>query len=154
MADALIRTGSYKRILVVGAETLSRIVDWKDRETCILFGDGAGAVIVGASEDVGSSRMHGFSLGANGALGQLLYLDSGRPHDPLALDSNLIERPHVHMRGREIFKSAVRAMARLLRKVLLANECTIKDVDWVYLTKPISASSKRSVNIEHRSPPK
>lgn len=131
MADALIRSGSSKNILVVGAETLSRIVDWKDRETCILFGDGAGVAIITASREEDASRFYGFNLRANGNLGQLLYLDSGRASDPLQLDAQLLERPYVHMRGREIFKSAVRAMVESCEAVLQANQMSIKDVDWV-----------------------
>lgn len=131
MADALIRSGQAKTVLVVGAETLSRIVDWKDRETCILFGDGAGVAILTASTETASSRFHGFDLHANGNLGQLLYLDSGRAHDPLHVESQMIERPYVHMRGREIFKSAVRAMADSCHAVLSANQMSVQDVDWV-----------------------
>ena len=134
MADALIRSGQMKHMLVVGAESLSRIVDWKDRETCILFGDGAGAAILSAHEVANKkdSQFYSFSLKANGALGQLLYLDSGRAVDSLAPEVELmIARPYVHMRGREIFKSAVRAMAESCTTVLEANGLTSEDIDWV-----------------------
>ncbi len=133
VADSLIRSGQFKNILVVGAESLSRIVNWKDRETCILFGDGAGAVILSATEtpDKNSSQFLSFSMRANGTLGHLLSLETGRPQDQMKMDSELIRLPFVQMRGREIFKSAVRAMADSCEIVLKANEMTAEDVDWV-----------------------
>lgn len=132
LADALIRSGQMKKVLVVGAETLSRIVNWRDRETCILFGDGAGAAVLCASESSNGSRFLSFSLKANGGLGHLLSLQSGRPADPLNLEANAMrEIPFVQMRGREIFKSAVRAMADSCEAVLKENGLTAADVDWV-----------------------
>lgn len=133
MGDALVRSGQYKNVLIIGAESLSRIVNWKDRETCILFGDGAGAVILSASEAGGdkTSQFLGFSLGANGSLGHLLSLDSGRPDDQMKIDADLIKLPFVQMRGREIFKSAVRAMADSCEAVLELNKMTTDHVDWV-----------------------
>lgn len=133
MADALIRSGQVKNVLVIGAESLSRIVNWKDRETCILFGDGAGAAVLSAIEatDKRSSQFYSFSLRANGNLGHLLSLDSGRPQDSLSQEAEIMKVPYVQMRGREIFKSAVRAMADSCEAVLKANDMTADDVDWV-----------------------
>jgi len=133
MADTLIRSGQLKNILVVGAESLSRIVNYKDRETCILFGDGAGAVILSAREasDKNTSQFLTFSLRANGSLGHLLSLETGRPNNPLAVDALGVSLPFVQMKGREIFKSAVRAMADSCDFVLKANGLTPKDVDWM-----------------------
>jgi 3-oxoacyl-[acyl-carrier-protein] synthase-3 len=132
VADGFIRMGQYKHVLVVGAESLSRIVNWKDRETCILFGDGAGAVVLSAAEADGkdSSQFYSFSTRANGTLGHLLSLDTGRPDDQM-LHPESMKMPYVHMRGREIFKSAVRAMADSCEAVLKANGLTNEDVDWV-----------------------
>lgn len=133
IADSLIRSGQMKNILVVGAESLSRIVNWKDRETCILFGDGAGAVVLSATEaaDKKSSQFLSFSMRANGSLGHLLSLDTGRPQDQMQIDAELIRLPFVQMRGREIFKSAVRAMVDSCEIVLRENDMTAADVDWV-----------------------
>jgi 3-oxoacyl-[acyl-carrier-protein] synthase III len=133
LADALIRSGQMKNILVVGAESLSRIVNWKDRETCILFGDGAGAAILSAGQasDKMSSQFYSFSMRANGNLGHLLSLDTGRPADQLNEVSELVKLPYVQMRGREIFKSAVRAMVDSCEAVLKANNMTAEQVDWI-----------------------
>ncbi len=133
MADSLIRSGQMKNILVVGAESLSRIVNWKDRETCILFGDGAGAAVLSAAEasNKGSSQFYSFSMRANGNLGHLLSLDTGRPADQLSEVSEVVKLPYVKMRGREIFKSAVRAMVDSCEAVLKANDMTAEEVDWI-----------------------
>jgi 3-oxoacyl-[acyl-carrier-protein] synthase-3 len=129
LADSLIRTGSLKNVLVIGAETLSRIIDFKDRETCILFGDGAGAVVLSAT-DKSESQFYGFHTRSNGSLGDLLSLKSGRPDNPLALESKMAELPFVHMKGREIFKNAVRAMAESAESVLKMSQLTHEDVNW------------------------
>jgi 3-oxoacyl-[acyl-carrier-protein] synthase-3 len=116
-------------VLVIGAETLSRIIDFKDRETCILFGDGAGAVVLSAT-DKSESKFYGFHTRSNGSLGDLLSLKSGRPDNPLALESKMAELPFVHMKGREIFKNAVRAMAESAESVLKMSQLTHEDVNW------------------------
>lgn len=131
MADAMIRSGQFKTALVVGAETLSRIVNFKDRETCILFGDGSGAFVLQAAEDSQSSRFYGFEMHANGALGDLLSLEHGRTTDPLGAEATTMQIPFVHMKGREIFKSAVRAMSESCATVLKANGMTADDVHWL-----------------------
>lgn len=130
LADSLIKTGQYKNVLVVGAETLSRIVNFKDRETCILFGDGAGCVLLGPSSE-GASEFHAFHMRANGNLGELLSLDTGRPLDPMKFETLGVDLPYVQMKGREIFKSAVRAMADSCERVMAANGCTSQDIDWL-----------------------
>lgn len=130
LADAMIRTGQYKTALVVGAETLSRIVNFKDRETCILFGDGSGAFVLQAQEDNQPSRFHGFEMHANGVLGDLLSLEHGRSTNPLENEATTMNIPFVHMKGREVFKSAVRAMGDSCASVLKAQGLTAEDVDW------------------------
>lgn len=131
LADSLIRTGQARHALVIGAETLSRIIDWKDRETCILFGDGAGAAVIGPNDlESDKSGFHSFQMRANGKLGDLLYLDSGRPEDPLGPDAALVKMPFVHMKGRDIFKNAVRAMSESCEAVMSANKVTAADIDW------------------------
>lgn len=124
VADSLLRTGMAKRALVIGAETFSRILDWNDRTTCVLFGDGAGAVVLEArdvSEDgpgVLSTRLH-----ADGAHNQLLFVDGG--------PSSTGTVGHVHMRGPEVFRHAVVNLAEVLREVLVDQGLTSADIDWV-----------------------
>jgi 3-oxoacyl-[acyl-carrier-protein] synthase-3 len=128
-ADQFVRCGTFKHVLVVGAETLSRIINFKDRETCILFGDGAGAVVLSRSEDP-RSLIYSAHLRSNGELGELLQLPAGGSRMPIsheAIDKNL---QFVHMRGREIFKSAVRAMSDAAREALETNNMNAGDVNW------------------------
>ena len=128
IADQFVRSGVYRNILVVGAETLSRIIDYKDRGTCILFGDGAGAFVVGRAE--GKERIYDPHMETNGSLGDLLILPAGgskMPFSQEALDKNM----HlVHMKGKEIFKSAVRAMATCAQETLKKNKLAASEIDW------------------------
>ncbi|RGP41102.1 Beta-ketoacyl-[acyl-carrier-protein] synthase III [Altererythrobacter insulae] len=124
-ADSLIRTGMAKRALVIGAETFSRILDWEDRTTCVLFGDGAGAVILEASEDTGksdagilASRLH-----ADGAQHDLLYVDGG--------PSTTQTVGHLRMKGREVFRHAVVNLSEVLREVLDQSGLSAIDIGWV-----------------------
>jgi len=116
VASQFIATGAYKNILVIGAERLSSIVDWKDRGTCVLFGDGAGAAVVQPRAD-GKNGMLAFDLGANGGLHDILYLMNGRTTGPNGNDPK--EGPHyMKMSGQDVFKQAVTEMGRSARKVL------------------------------------
>ncbi len=108
VANDLIRCGSYKNILVVGAEVLHRYVNYKERDTCILFGDGAGAAIISRAEENHDSHVYSYRLGADGSIGELFVLPAGGSKIPFSqkvLDENL---QYVRMKGREIFKNAVR----------------------------------------------
>ncbi|QPD00459.1 ketoacyl-ACP synthase III [Qipengyuania soli] len=127
-ADAMLRTGMAKKALVIGAETFSRILDWEDRTTCVLFGDGAGAVVLEA-QDVGAagvgdgpgilaSRLH-----ADGAHKDMLYVDGG--------PSTTQTVGHLRMRGREVFRHAVVNLAEVLGEVLDEAGFTAADIDWV-----------------------
>jgi len=135
-ANQYVKTGMYKNILVIGAEVLSRIVNYKDRDTCILFGDAAGAMIFGRSEedrDDGShqSEILAESLFADGTLGDLLTLLAGGSKLPIThevLDKGL---NNMTMKGREIFKNAIRTMSRGASEVLQANKMTLDDVKWI-----------------------
>jgi 3-oxoacyl-[acyl-carrier-protein] synthase III len=124
VADSLLRTGMAKRALVIGAETFSRILDWEDRTTCVLFGDGAGAVVLEAREvaedgpGVLSTRLH-----ADGAHNGLLYVDGG--------PSSTGTVGHVRMKGPEVFRHAVVNLAQVLRDVLTDQGLTAEDIDWV-----------------------
>ena len=123
-ADAMIRTGMAKCALVIGAETFSRILDWTDRATCVLFGDGAGAVVLQAEEvaedgpGVLATRLH-----AAGEHGDLLYVDGG--------PSTTGTVGKVRMMGREVFRHAVVNLAEVLEEVLQATGYTAADIDWV-----------------------
>ncbi len=125
VADKFIRTGSAKRALVVGAETVSRIIDWSDRNTCVLFGDGAGAVVIEASEEPGIISTH---LHADGAFDQLLRVPAGisRGYDQLQAGSAYME-----MRGNEVFKMAVTTLGRIVDETLAANGMKKSDIDWL-----------------------
>lgn len=125
VADRFIRTGGATRALVIGSETFSRIVDWQDRSTCILFGDGAGAVLLEATEEEGIISTH---LHSDGAHVDLLQVPWGvsQGYDQLSGTAGMIT-----MRGNEVFKVAVRTLGRLVDETLEASGFERSDVDWV-----------------------
>lgn len=125
IADNFIKAGSAKCALVVGAETLSRILDWNDRTTCVLFGDGAGAVILQASEEQGILSTH---LHADGAYENLLSVPTG-----ISKDQQLFreEGAHITMKGGEVFKMAVNTLGRIVDETLAANNLKKSDIDWL-----------------------
>jgi len=125
VADKFIKTGSAKCALVVGAETLSRVLDWTDRGTCVLFGDGAGAVVVEASDEPGILSTH---LHADGAYESLLTVPGGisQGYDSLK-DGN----GYVKMKGNEVFKVAVNTLGRIVDETLEANNMSKSDIDWL-----------------------
>jgi 3-oxoacyl-[acyl-carrier-protein] synthase-3 len=129
IADAFIRTGQFKRILVIGVEVLSRIVDWTDRSTCVLFGDGAGAVLL-APDDSGRGVLS-THLYADGSLAEILWQPAGGSREPLTPEKLAEKRYFVKMNGREVYKHAVRFMAAASRAALAANGLGPEDVDWV-----------------------
>ncbi|MDB5679890.1 beta-ketoacyl-ACP synthase III [Sphingomonas bacterium] len=124
VADSLIRTGSANRALVIGSETFSRILDWEDRATCVLFGDGAGAVVLEGQEvsDDGPGILT-TKLHADGRHNELLYVDGG--------PSTTGTVGKVRMKGREVFRHAVTNLASVLNESLGAVGMTAADVDWV-----------------------
>jgi 3-oxoacyl-[acyl-carrier-protein] synthase-3 len=125
VADKFIKTGAASKALVVGAETVSRILDWNDRNTCVLFGDGAGAVVIEASDSPGIISTH---LHADGAFERLLRVPSGisRNYDMLQQGNTFME-----MRGNEVFKMAVTTLGRIVDETLASNDMKKKDVDWL-----------------------
>ncbi|MCB2048765.1 MAG: ketoacyl-ACP synthase III [Novosphingobium sp.] len=125
VADAMIRAGSAKRALVIGAETFSRILDWEDRTTCVLFGDGAGAIVLEGREEAGDKPrgVLATKLHADGAHNQLLYVDGG--------PSTTRTVGHVRMKGPEVFKHAVVNLASVLSDVLGEAGLTNNDLDWL-----------------------
>jgi 3-oxoacyl-[acyl-carrier-protein] synthase-3 len=125
VADSMLRTGMASRALVIGSETFSRILDWEDRTTCVLFGDGAGAVLLEARDESGDSprgviatRLH-----ADGNHNELLYVDGG------ASTTGTIGK--LRMKGREVFRHAVVNLSSVLREVLDESGLTTADVDWL-----------------------
>ncbi len=125
IADKFIRAGSARNALVIGAETLSRIVDWTDRKTCVLFGDGAGAVVLQASATPGILSTH---LHADGQYGALLQVPTGVSKRATEDGDSY---PYMEMQGNEIFKIAVNTLGRIVDETLAANDMTQADVDWL-----------------------
>jgi 3-oxoacyl-[acyl-carrier-protein] synthase-3 len=125
VADRFLRTGGAERALVIGSETFSRILNWEDRGTCVLFGDGAGAVVLERSEKPGVLSTH---LHADGRQEELLYVPWGVGQGYDQLDG---VRGKVVMRGNEVFKVAVRTLGRLVDETLEANGLDRGDVDWL-----------------------
>jgi len=121
VADKFVRAGQAKRALVSGAEVMSRIIDWTDRETCVLFGDGAGAVVLEASEEAGILYT---DLGADGRYRNLLYADSGVSRVKEEGETTLM------MKGNEVFKVAVRTLEGMVDRVLSENGLEQGDIDW------------------------
>ena len=125
IADKFIRTGDVKRALVVGADTHSRLLDWSDRQTCILFGDGGGAVVLEAGDEPGIYSTH---LHADGSYEDLLYVEGGVPlGDGVIAEGNA----YTKMRGSEVFKIAVRTLRRIVSEALEANGMRPSDIDWL-----------------------
>lgn len=125
VADNFIRSGSTKKALVVGAETLSRIVDWTDRGTCVLFGDGAGAVVLEAADEPGIISTH---IHSDGQFKNLLQVPTG-------VSSNyqdVIEgNTYIEMKGNEVFRMAVNTLGRIVDETLSHNNLQKSDIDWL-----------------------
>ncbi|WP_042200036.1 beta-ketoacyl-ACP synthase III [Paenibacillus camerounensis] len=126
-ATSFIKTGMYNNALVIGADTLSRITDYTDRNTCVLFGDGAGAVIIG---EVPEGRgFQSFDLGAEGAGGSLLKLEAGGSRLPASNQTIEDKKHYIYMNGREVFKFAVRVMGTATERVLTKAGLTKENID-------------------------
>ncbi len=140
-ADALVRTGAYQHVMVIGSEALTRYVDWTDRNTCILFGDGAGACLIGpvdateAEDAPEAARPRGHILGVHlhtdGRFGDAMSLPAGGTRQPASLEA-VAQRQHlIHMDGPEVYNHAVRDMVAVSREALAAQGLTVADVDWL-----------------------
>ncbi|WBH17939.1 beta-ketoacyl-ACP synthase III [Sphingomonas radiodurans] len=125
VADSMIRAGAHRRALVIGAETFSRILDWEDRTTCVLFGDGAGAIVLEAqdSADADGRGILATRLHADGRHNDLLYVDGG--------PSTTGTVGKLRMKGREVFRHAVVNLAAVMEETLVVAGLTSADVDWV-----------------------
>jgi len=124
-ADALIRGGVAKRVMVIGAETFSKLMDWTDRSTCVLFGDGAGALILEAQEQSGTTADRGIlsvDLNSDGRQKGILHVDGG-------VSTGVVG--HLRMEGKEVFRHAVEKLASTAKTALAKAELTAEDVDWL-----------------------
>jgi 3-oxoacyl-[acyl-carrier-protein] synthase-3 len=121
-ADMYIRAGQARTVLVVGTEVFSRLIDWTDRSTCVLFGDGAGATVVRASEEPGilASRLH-----ADGSQADILSVPAS------VCGGAIVGSPFVHMDGGAVFKTAVRVLAEVAEEVLTATGIDVAQIDWL-----------------------
>lgn len=131
IADQFIKTGQHKNILVVGAEILHNLIDYNDRQTCILFGDAAGAVVVSRAETPEQGSILSTHMFAEGDLADLLYIPGGGSKVPTSAQSLANNEHKVKMKGREIFKHAVRTMSSCCQTALAANKMTKDQVDWL-----------------------
>jgi 3-oxoacyl-[acyl-carrier-protein] synthase-3 len=140
IADQYIKSGAAKKILVIGSEICSRVVDWTDRSTCILFGDGAGAVLLSASDEMGILSTH---IHSDGEYEALLYC----PNPQAATEANKQEAGYINMRGNEVFKVAVNTLGRIVDETLTANNMDKSEVDWLVPhqanTRIIEATAKK-----------
>lgn len=136
--------GLYKNVLVVGAEVLSKITDWEDRNTCVLFGDGAGAVVV---SEVGDGGILASILGSDGGGAKLLELPAGGSREPAGDDTVKNRRHYIKMSGNEVFKFAVKILDKTTRGVLQKGNLSLEEVDYIIPhqanTRIIDASIKR-----------
>ena len=125
VADAMLRTGRGRRALVIGAESFSKILDWEDRSTCVLFGDGAGAVVLEATESTDSNGwgIRSSVLHADGAHRDILYVDGG--------PSSTRTVGHVRMEGNKVFRHAVEKLSSVMDEALIAAEMAVSEVDWL-----------------------
>lgn len=128
VADKFVKTGAATRALVVGADTHSRLLDWTDRGTCVLFGDGAGAVVLESAEEPGIMSTH---LHADGSFEHLLYVDGGISKVDKTYDKASVGSAFVRMQGNEVFKIAVRTLSRIVDETLEANHLEKSDIDWL-----------------------
>lgn len=148
-ADMYIKSGMAKRVIVIGAETFSRLLDWKDRTTCVLFGDGAGAIIMEAAEGNGLTSDRGVltaNLRSDGSHKEKLYVDGG--------PSTTGTVGHLRMEGREVFKHAVGMITDVIEASFATTGLTAEDIDWFVphqANKRIIDASAKKLNIaEHK----
>jgi len=145
IADQYIKSGTAKKVLVIGSELNTRVVDWTDRGTCILFGDGAGGVILEASEEPGVLSTH---IHSDGKYKDLLYLPNPQAEIKSEEDGNIV------MKGNEVFRIAVNTLGRIVEETLAANNMTRDEIDWLVPhqanTRIIGATAKKlKMSMDH-----
>jgi 3-oxoacyl-[acyl-carrier-protein] synthase-3 len=126
VADKMIKSGAYNNALVIGAETLTRLTDWRDRNTCVLFGDAAGAMIISRSEENG---IQDIICGSRGDVDDLLISKNIKIKDPEV--NEVSEQDHIHMKGAEVFKFATRILPKTVNELLDRNNITLDDLDYM-----------------------
>jgi 3-oxoacyl-[acyl-carrier-protein] synthase-3 len=131
LANSMIKTGLAKTVLVVGSEMLSRVVNWKDRNTCILFGDGCGVAIVGHAEEGSESKVLASILNSDGTGGEFFSQPIGGAVTPITADHIINDEHYMQMKGKEMFKVATRTLAENGRKCLEMAGMELSEVDWV-----------------------
>jgi 3-oxoacyl-[acyl-carrier-protein] synthase-3 len=131
VADQFIKSGMYKNILVIGAEIITRLVNYKDRETCILFGDGAGAFIISRTDKDAEQMIFSTHMHAYGECGDLFVLPAGGSKIPFSQEVLEKDLQYVTMKGREIFRHAVRTLTECCKEALESNGIKSEEVDWV-----------------------
>ena len=129
IGQQFIESGAAKNVLVVGGEVLSKVLDWKDRTTCVLFGDGAGAVVLQATDEADRGVL-GTAMHSDGSLGELIHQPGGGSKHPMSVDVYDPRLPYIRMRGNETFKIAVRSLAEVSDEVLTGCGLAHKDVTW------------------------
>ncbi len=123
VADNFIKAGQARTVLVIGAETFSRILDWTDRQTCVLFGDGAGAIVLRAEPNIADRGVLSTHLHSDGRHHDILYVDGG--------PSSTGTAGHLRMQGRDVFRHAVQRLAEVVDEALAAHQLTSRDIDWL-----------------------
>ncbi len=145
VASQMIATGLYKYALVIGAESLSRILNWEDRNTCVLFGDGAGAAVLGPVDD--EYGILGIDLGAEGSGGQYLIQPAGGSRKPASHETVDAKEHYIHMNGNEVFKFAIKILGRTAQTCLKKAGLTKEDIDLLIPhqanTRIIDSAAKR-----------
>lgn len=130
VGDLFIKTGTYQKVLVIGAEVLSKFLDWEDRDTCILFGDGAGAAVLVPGEDsergIISTHLH-----SDGSMAELLYVPAGVSRMPISKEAIDQKLNTLKMRGHEVFKAAVTRLSEVVDEVMKANGLGDEDIDFL-----------------------
>jgi 3-oxoacyl-[acyl-carrier-protein] synthase-3 len=126
---SLVAAGTHEKVLVIGADTMSRIIDYKDRATCVLFGDGAGAMLLEAAEEGEDAGFIDFFGEIDGSGGEFLYMPGGGSRKPASAETVAAGMHYVHQEGQQVFKYAVRKMYEMSTSLLERNNLTIKDVD-------------------------
>ena len=130
-AAHFIAAGTHKKVLVIGADTMSRIIDYTDRTTCVLFGDGAGAMLVEPSDDGDDNGFIGFKNEVDGSGGQFLHMPAGGSRMPASHETVDQRLHYVKQEGQQVFKFAVRRMSEIATSLLTEHDLTAADVQWM-----------------------
>lgn len=129
VANQFIETGAYQRILIIGSEIITRAVDWTDRSTCVLFGDGSAAMVMEATTE--PCGISGFDLGSDGSGYESIIIPAGGSAEPFNADTFSEGRHYLRMNGREVFKFASRVLGRSSHRTLERSDLTLDEIDWI-----------------------